>query len=478
MATLSPARIAAADVLSNVRRRNARARDLLRTSAPVARLTPADRALATRLALGGVRTSGTVDALLDAHLRRGHLEPRVRDALRISAFELLWLATPAHVAISQGVELVRRVSPHGTGLANAVLHRVAEEDLPALARARERVERRNCTASDIALVAALPQWLADELMVSLGTDGVCRMALSALDAPGVYVAGNACLHNDVEVEHLLSAAGLMPCSTSLPGCLSLSSAAGLAASGLVDVVDVVPADMAAQVVAWLASPAPGTRMLEVGQGRGTKSLLLESCALRRGGLAHLAAVESEAFKVAVSRTRMERARLGKAVTCTALDGRRLGEKGLPPELSGSFDSAFVDAPCSGTGTLRRHPEIAWALQEPAIRTAGQSLPALQLELLRAASTRVGAGGTLAYATCSELRQENEGVVSAFLAGQEGAAFSLVSPRSTAAFAALPPQAQRLVTAMIGPDGMVRTSRVDTPELPLDGHFLAFLVREA
>ena len=478
MATLSPARIAAADVLSNVRRRTARARDLLRTSAPVARLTPADRALATRLALGGVRTSGTVDALLDAHLRRGHLEPRVRDALRISAFELLWLATPAHVAISQGVELVRRVSPHGTGLANAVLHRVAEEDLPALARARERVERRNCTASGIALVAALPQWLADELMVSLGTDGVCRMALSALDAPGVYVAGNACLHNDVEVEHLLSAAGLMPCSTSLPGCLSLSSAAGLAASGLVDVVDVVPADMAAQVVAWLASPAPGTRMLEVGQGRGTKSLLLESCALRRGGLAHLAAVESEAFKVAVSRTRMERARLGKAVTCTALDGRRLGEKGLPPELSGSFDSAFVDAPCSGTGTLRRHPEIAWALQEPAIRTAGQSLPALQLELLRAASTRVGAGGTLAYATCSELRQENEGVVSAFLAGQEGAAFSLVSPRSTAAFAALPPQAQRLVTAMIGPDGMVRTSRVDTPELPLDGHFLALLVREA
>lgn len=478
MATLSPARIAAADVLSNVRRRNARARDLLRTSAPVARLTPADRALATRLALGGVRTSGTVDALLDAHLRRGHLEPCVRDALRISAFELLWLATPAHVAISQGVELVRRVSPHGTGLANAVLHRVAEEDLPALARARERVERRNCTASGIALVAALPQWLADELMVSLGTDGVCRMALSALDAPGVYVAGNACLHNDVEVEHLLSAAGLMPCSTSLPGCLSLSSAAGLAASGLVDVVDVVPADMAAQVVAWLASPAPGTRMLEVGQGRGTKSLLLESCALRRGGLAHLAAVESEAFKVAVSRTRMERARLGKAVTCTALDGRRLGEKGLPPELSGSFDSAFVDAPCSGTGTLRRHPEIAWALQEPAIRTAGQSLPALQLELLRAASTRVGAGGTLAYATCSELRQENEGVVSAFLAGQEGAAFSLVSPRSTAAFAALPPQAQRLVTAMIGPDGMVRTSRVDTPELPLDGHFLALLVREA
>ena len=478
MATLSPARIAAAAVLSNVRRRDARARDLLRTSAPVARLTPADRALATRLALGSVRTSGTVDALLDAHLRRGHLEPRVRDALRISAFELLWLATPAPVAISQGVELVRRVSPHGAGLANAVLHRVAEEDLPALVHARERVESRNCTASDIALVAALPQWLADELVVSLGTEGACRMALSALDAPGAYVAGNACMHNDAEVDRLLSAAGLIPRATCLPGCLSLSSAAGLSASGLVDAVDVVPADMAAQVVAWLASPTPGTRMLEVGQGRGTKSLLLESYALRRGGLAHIAAVESEAFKVTVSRARMERAGLGKAVTCTALDGRRLGEKDLLPELSGSFDSAFVDAPCSGTGTMRRHPEIAWALQEPAVRPTGQSLPTLQLELLRAVSTRVGAGGTLAYATCSELREEDEGVVAAFLAGPEGAPFSLVNPRSTAAFVALPPQAKRLVTAMVGPDGMVRTSRVDAPELPLDGHFLALLVREA
>ena len=386
MASLSPARAAAADVLSNVRRRSARARDLLRTSAPVARLTPADRALATRLVLGSVRASGTVDALLDAHLRRGHLEPRVRDALRISAFELLWLATPTPVALSQGVELVRRVSPRG--------------------------------------------------------------------------------------------AGLVPRATCLPGCLELSSSAGLATSGLVDAVDVMPADMAAQVVAWLASPAPSTRMLEVGQGRGTKSLLLESCAVRRGGLAHLSAVELEPFKVAVSRARMERAGLSGAVTCTAFDGCRLGEKGLPEELAGQFDSVFVDAPCSGSGTLRRHPEIAWSLEEPAVRVEGASLPALQLELLRAVSHRVGAGGTLAYATCPELREEDENVVAAFLASPEGTRFSLVAPCTTAAFASLPAEAQGLVVSMTGTDGMLRTSRADDASRPLDGHFLALLVREA
>lgn len=478
MASLSPARAAAADVLSNVRRRSARARDLLRTSAPVARLTPADRALATRLVLGSVRASGTVDALLDAHLRRGHLEPRVRDALRISAFELLWLATPTPVALSQGVELVRRVSPRGAGLANAVLHRVAEEDVSALAASRERVARRDCSSSDIALVAALPSWLADRLVVSLGTEGACRMAVVAMDAPGSYVAGNACLHDDGEVERLLSAAGLVPRATCLPGCLELSSSAGLATSGLVDAVDVMPADMAAQVVAWLASPAPSTRMLEVGQGRGTKSLLLESCAVRRGGLAHLSAVELEPFKVAVSRARMERAGLSGAVTCTAFDGCRLGEKGLPEELAGQFDSVFVDAPCSGSGTLRRHPEIAWSLEEPAVRVEAASLPALQLELLRAVSYRVGAGGTLAYATCSELREEDENVVAAFLASPEGTRFSLVAPCTTAAFASLPAEAQGLVVSMTGTDGMLRTSRADDASRPLDGHFLALLVREA
>ncbi|WP_130811934.1 RsmB/NOP family class I SAM-dependent RNA methyltransferase [Olsenella sp. Marseille-P4559] len=475
MASLSPARIAAADVLSRVRRRNARARDLLRVSAPVARLTPADRALATRFTLGAVRASGAIDALLDAHLRRSHLEPRMRDALRISALELLWLATPVPVALSQGVELVRRVSPRGAGLANAVLHRVAEEDVPALAQARKRVESGSCTTSDIALVAALPAWLAGELVVSLGIESACHMALSAMEAPGAYVAGNACLHDDDEAERLLSAAGLIPRATCLPGCLTLFSAAGLAKSGLVDAADVVPADMAAQVVAWLASPAPSTRMLEVGQGRGTKSLLLECCAQRRGGLAQLSAVELEAFKVAVSRARMERAGLGAFVTCTAFDGCRLGEQDLPQEIAGSFDSVLVDAPCSGTGTLRRHPEIAWSLQESAVHVEGRSLPELQLAMFQAASERVGAGGTLAYATCSELREEDESIVAAFLASPKGARFSLVSPRVTPAFAALPPEAQGLVATMIGDDGMLRTSRADSADLPLDGHFLALLM---
>jgi broad specificity phosphatase PhoE len=107
----------------------------------------------------------------------------------------------------------------------------------------------------------------------------------------------------------------------------------------------------------------------------------------------------------------------------------------------------IDAPCTGSGTLRRHPEISWRLVPADIG----SLAALQLELLRAAAVRVAAGGTLIYATCSVLRVEDEDVVEAFLASEEGAPFVWVDPEAPG------------VPAIGGPDGhfCARLKRRDT-----------------
>ncbi len=117
-------------------------------------------------------------------------------------------------------------------------------------------------------------------------------------------------------------------------------------------------------------------------------------------------------KVAAARKRIARAGLGDRVTSTVLDGCRLGEKNLPSELDGLFDCVLLDAPCSGTGTMRRHPEIASALTPEGVSELAQ----LQARLLTAASSRVAPGGHLVYATCSVLAEENECVVDAFLAG--------------------------------------------------------------
>ena len=128
MAKVSPARRAALGLVSRRRRSDGRIRDMAREDKALSALSPVDRALAFRLAMGATAAAAQLDELIDERLKRpSSLEPRVRDALQIATFELCHLDTPTGVAVSQGVELVRGVSPRAAGLANAVLRRVATE---------------------------------------------------------------------------------------------------------------------------------------------------------------------------------------------------------------------------------------------------------------------------------------------------------------------------------------------------------------
>lgn len=385
-----------------------------------------DRALVTRLVMGSVAAQGELDRAVDAHLRRpGHLEPRVRDALRIAAFEVLYLATPTSVSVSQGVELVRAVSSHAVGLANAVLRRVADEDLPALCAARARVEDGVGDEADLARVGALPEWIVRGAVVSCGFGMTARMALSALDAPPLYVGANRARHGENETRALLEDAGCEPVACGVDGAFALGRPSALAASGLVEAVDVLPADLAAQYVAISVAPRPGQTMLEVGQGRGTKTVLMESAAIAAGGPARIVSVEVDAAKARLSRRRMERAGVASHTSVQVLDATLLSGQVLPAELDDYFDVVFIDAPCSGTGTLRRHPEIAWSLGPDAVDAAREdSLSALQLRILLASASRVRRGGSLCYATCSLFAEEDERVVEAFLASDVGADFEL------------------------------------------------------
>ncbi|MEE8681630.1 MAG: transcription antitermination factor NusB, partial [Olsenella sp.] len=190
---LSRARAAALSLVSEQRRRSARLRDLMRTSPVLEKLSPEDRALASRLALGCVQTRGTLDAAISSHLsRKGHLEPKVKDALALSAFELLFMKTPAAVAVSQGVELVRSQSPKAAGLANAVLHRILEEDVPACHEAQTKLADAPAaaTAEDLACATGQPVWFCERIASSLGMPQAI-LALSSLAEPApVYVAAN------------------------------------------------------------------------------------------------------------------------------------------------------------------------------------------------------------------------------------------------------------------------------------------------
>lgn len=410
----------AAAILGDVRRRGARARELLRSSSRMEELDVRDRAFVSRLVLGVVCAEGMLDATLDRHVH-GKVEPKVRDALRLAAFELLFLSTPASVAVSQGVELVRRVRPRAAGMANAVLRRVALHDVPRRDAALDRARLRSASTEDLALVSGYPAWLIERIVDERGIDAAHGFACSALEPAPVYVAANLARFSADEARDLLAKRGLEPRDAGIPGAFVLDAPAGLAASGLVDEVAIVVADLAAQRVAEFVAPEAGMRVLEVGQGRGTKTLLLQSRALRCGGLAHVVGIDNEGFKVDVSRRRMQRAGLGACVDSLVLDGCQLAdENSLPREIADPFDVVLVDAPCSGTGTLRRHPEIAWSLKGEDV----SALARLQERILAAASTRVRGGGRLCYATCSVLREENEGIVKRFLGSARGQGFAI------------------------------------------------------
>ena len=475
-AGLSEARKEALALVTARRRRDAHMRDLMRGSAAFGKLSAQDRALASRLALGATAARGTLDGLISSHLTRGHLEPRVRDALEVAAYELLFMKTPSAVVVSQGVELVRSVNPRAAGLANAILHRIAEEDVPKMEAARTLLatEPEKADAATLALVGGLPSWLADEILSSIGPAKAASLALAQADPAPIYVAPNRALVDGEELHRRLSEAGLAPKETALPGTFELGAPQGLSTSGLVQDVVAVPSDLAAQAVAAIVAPRPGERFLEIGQGRATKTLLLLGArkGLEEGDVAEppLMAVESEPFKAKIARERLSHGWAGASKTFV-LDGRLLKDAAsLPKALQGTFDAVFLDAPCSGTGTLRRHPEIAWSLAEKSLDPEdADGLPALQLALLESASSRVRVGGRLIYATCSVLHGEDEDIVDAFLASDAGQDFKRMDARKTPGAAA----AAGALAPFIAEDGCLRT--VPVPGGP-DGHFCCVMQR--
>ena len=470
MAKVSPARRAALALVSRRRRSDGRIRDMAREDKTLSALSPVDRALAFRLAMGATAAAAQLDELIDERLKRpSSLEPRVRDALQIATFELCHLDTPSGVAVSQGVELVRGVSPRAAGLANAVLRRIAAEACGQVHDARERLAAGDCDVADLSLVSGLPSWLAGRVLADRGAAFASSLCGAQLEPPPVYVATNGRLCSASDLEARLQTAGMEPeRMEAISGCFLLGRSAGLSASGMVERVELVVADVAAQVVCRLAAPAVPDELLEIGQGRATKSVLL-AAGIDAVHPTRIIGVESVPYKVRIAQKRMDAAQLVDLVQCVEFDGTRLADSNLPPELAGPFDTVLLDAPCSGTGTMRRHPEIASSLGPSDVH----SLAALQLSLLRAASTRVAAGGTLVYATCSVLREEDEDVVRAFLKTPEGAGFHICDVLDAPGCKS----SERLATLV----SSQRTEDGFFLSVPAtgggDGHFCARLVRE-
>jgi len=448
----SPARMAAREVLTRVREGSAYAHEVLGGTLRRLKLTGEDAAFATRLAYGAIQTEGTLDEAIDRHLGGKRIEPRVRDALRVSAYELLYLSTEQRAAVHQGVELVRSTRKQAAGLGNAVLRRIAEDaatfpwgdpdtDTVALAR-----------------LYGHSAWLAEMWIAELGRDTATAVMAADNEPAPLFLAENPFAGTPEAITEALGKDGadVGPCE--LPGCLLAGDAgAAVRGSALAEGL-VIAADAAAQFVAGLVRAREGMTIVEVGAGRGTKTLLMQASAARKGGAATIYAVDIHEFKSKLLSQRLDRFGVPGVVALTGDATSFESVEGAPEP--GTVDAVLVDAPCSGLGTLRRHPEKRWRVTPDDL----DSLASLGSRLLEAAALLVRPGGFVVYSTCTLADVENAQVIEGFLGSEQGSPFRVDSFVDE-----VPPEWRRFLT----PEGYFRS----VPETDgSDGHFAVRLVR--
>jgi 16S rRNA (cytosine967-C5)-methyltransferase len=383
----SPARRAALRVLRDVSRGGGTLADAL-AAREVEALDDRERAFAHELVLGVLRRRGWLDHVLVGLVERplDRVAPPVRDVLRLGAYQLLFLRVAEHAAVSESVDLARVGEPRAAGFVNAVLRRLQREGAPAEPDPAADPRRWLTT------FGSLPAWLADRWAARLGDERAVARARALLEPPAVHFRLNPRVE---DADARLAAAGVEAEPAAVPGALALvrGRLAPLAAEGLVYVQD-----QGSQLVGRLA--ATEGLVLDACAAPGGKSLLVADV-----GAGRVRVVAAEASRRRVRTLERLRERWGAAeVRVVAADATR-------PPFRAAFDSVLLDAPCTGLGTLARHPDIRWRLSAADVERHARR----QAELLSALAPLVRPGARLVYATCSVEPEENDGVVGPFLA---------------------------------------------------------------
>jgi 16S rRNA (cytosine967-C5)-methyltransferase len=362
---VSPARRAAYEVVRRVFEQDAYADRALATA--IEKLDDRDRALARQIAYGTVQRVRALDHGIEALARRpmAKLDPPVRAALRIGAYQLAYLDGIArHAAVNESVELVRAARlERAVGFTNAVMRRLTVGLRDLLDSLR-----------DGPVKLSYPDWVAGVWERDFGRDAALALMRAQNEPPETVVRPSRAWigRGDPPGE-----------PTDVPGAYRVERVDGRAlAEGRI-----WPQSRGSQLAGLAVGSRPGERTLDLCAAPGGKATQLEG---------EVVAVELHPGR---ARELEENCRRLGADNVTVINADATQ---LPPELTG-FDRVLVDAPCSGLGVLASRPDLRWR---------AEPLPELQLELLRAAAERVKPGGTILYAVCTINPEENEAVVDA------------------------------------------------------------------
>jgi 16S rRNA (cytosine967-C5)-methyltransferase len=456
LAAIASARELALDTLCKVEERGAYADLVLGAHLNRARLNAADQALATKLVYGTLAWQGR----LDWHLARlcdrepDQLDPWLRVILRLGLYQIMFLdRVPAYAAVHTSVGLARRIKGGAaTGLVNATLRRAATDPealtLPAAGK-------------DPVLAMALrwshPPWLVARWREDLGDAEVAALVRADQEpAPTVLRTNRLRTDRATLIKSALGGAGLRDARATKYSPVGVQIEAPLRATTAIPEGWATIQSEASQLVSYLVAPRAGERLLDVCAAPGGKATHLAALMQNRGEI-----LAVDVNERGLGEVRKRARQLGVSIIRTLrADARRLAteRRVTTPARRGLFDRVLVDAPCSGLGTLRSHPELRWRVRPDTVR----GLADLQAEILGGVAAFCAPGGVLVYATCTISHAENDSVIERFCS--EHPDFQLDDPRDE-----LPTSIQPLIDSR----GVLRTF---PHRHGLDGFFAARLRR--
>ncbi len=411
---MAPARVAAFDVLSRVATEEAFASDLL-ASPRYDHLSREDHALARELVLGVLRWQIRLDFLIERYARRAldKLDPEVLTALRLGLYQLKFLSrVPPHAAINESVNLVKQRGQRSAApFVNALLRAAQREKDPDLDRAIEDPLER------LSVETAHPAWLLRRWIERFGEEETRETALANNAAPRVAFRFNTRRASEARTREWLAEHNISIRDSELaPGAAvvesgSLSPQSEPAREGWVYLQD-----EASQLVAHLAAIRSNPLRERISNLKSQISNLkyLDLCAAPGGKTTLLASMLPSSALIVAADLRLHRLRVMKEL-CARLGADNIhlvqldAAASAPFDEQAGFDVVLLDAPCSGLGTLRRHPEIKLRMSEDRIARLAE----LQKRLIVNAARRLCVGGALVYSVCSTEPEEGEEVVAWF-----------------------------------------------------------------
>lgn len=412
-----------------------------------AAFTAADRRLLTRLVYGVLENRLYIDRLIGSVSKTppGKMKPWVRNAVRIGVYQLFWMErVPQSAAVNESVKLVKLRYESLSAFANGVLR--------ALQRQGSVLEAaRLDDAEGLSVRYSHPLWLVKRWLDRFGKERTLQILQADNSPAGLTLRVNRLKINAADLVALLEKQGVTAqCSPLLPEAVQVTELGDrelpeLPAyrEGLFSIQDI-----SSMLVAHAMAPAPGSRILDLCAAPGGKSL---HAAEWMEGTGEVVSRDLHPHKVKLIADGA--ARLG-------LEAVHAGQgDALAPEAAwtGAFDHVLLDAPCSGTGIIRKKPEIRYNRTEKDVETLSE----LQFAMLRRAGQCVKNHGQLIYSTCTMEYEENEGVVRRFL--KENPAFEVIDVNG------------RIPEALRGEGPFIRM--YPGPE-GLDGFFIAVMRKTA